>query len=213
MKIIGQHAIYAAHNNKKRNSNQVFYGTKDIYNKLNLRCQFQQSEFEYLLVSEVYVKTSFEDILESERIILVDGIFDPRNLGSIIRTAAALGFNVITRKSKGCVVNDTVIKCASGGIENIELYECTNLVENIKKMKKNDFWLVGLHETGKDNINFITSNEKFKKIVLVIGSENTGISAQLLKDLDFIISIPTTEFSTLNASVAAALGMFLFNNA
>ena len=68
------------------------------------------------------------------------------------------------------------------------------------------FWIYGLHETG--NISLKKINIENKKVMLVIGSESTGISDIIFKELDFVLKISTTDFSTLNASVAASTAMF-----
>lgn len=204
MRIYGKHSIKAAEQNPER-KHKIFFGNLQKYDEYKLNCKFIKSDEEYLETDEYYIRYGFDDFLNYNKIILLDGLMDPRNVGSIIRTAAAFGFYVILREQKGCPINSTVVQCSSGGVDHTKIAELCNINSHLKDLKDNDFSIVGLHETGKCNIEEHSSN---KKIVLVIGSENTGISYLVKKDIDIFLSIKTTDFSTLNASVAASIGMF-----
>lgn len=207
MKIYGQHAIEHAEKNPLRKF-KIFHGSLEEYNELNLTCQFELSNDCFLEVDEPYVESSFKDFLYHDKIILLDSIMDPKNLGAIIRTAAALGFYVILRKHKGCPVNATVIKCASGGVDNTKIISLSNINTNIQTLKNHGFWCVGLHESGDQDI----ANYKFKKqTVIVIGGEDKGISDLIKKEIDDLLVINTNNFSTLNASVASSISMFAYN--
>ena len=203
--IIGKHSIQQAANNPYR-SNQVFYGKYSVYKKLNLNCKFEESYDEYLLTNELIIDYPIGDFLEHNKIILLDGLMNPKNIGSIIRSAAAFGFYVILRKGIGCPLNETVVECASGGADSTKIIELSSIKNQIDKFKKNGFWFIGLHETGDTSLQNYTPQDK---IVLVVGSEHDGISKIILDSLDFILKIDTkNSFSTLNASIAASISMF-----
>ena len=184
-KIIGKHSIRAVLNNPKR---------KNIVKK-----------DDYLLVSELFIETDLDTIIKNyEKIILLDNMTDIRNIGSIIRSAAILGFAVLLRNT--CTINEMTVKCASGGIDSTAICYINNTKENIKKLKKNDFWIVGLDERGTEEA------LNLKKIVLVIGSEGDGMSHMIAQECDVIYKLKTPgNMFTYNASVAAAIGMYYFS--
>jgi len=210
MKITGKHAIYNAALNDRRKT-RIYHGKREdfIENFQNTPVKylrFQESNQEFLEVQELYVESTIEEFLNQDRIILLDGLMDPRNLGAIIRSAAAFGFSVLLRRSKGCPITETVVLCSAGGIDQTNILSVTNIKTCLQTFKNKGFWIYGLHETG--NISLKKINIENKKVMLVIGSESTGISDIIFKELDFVLKISTTDFSTLNASVAASTAMF-----
>jgi 23S rRNA (guanosine2251-2'-O)-methyltransferase len=203
-KIYGNHSIVAAANNKLRKK-AIYHGSKKNYLSLGLNCAFQEFSEDFLEVNEYFIESNFKNLYLENRILLLDGLMDPRNIGAIIRCAAAFNFAIILREHKGCPINTTVVQCASGGIEYIKIAKINNINSNLQLLKRQGFWCVGLHENGTCDI---TKYNKQEKMILVIGSEHDGLSPIVKKELDAILYIKTTEFSTLNASVAASLAMF-----
>ncbi len=202
--IEGKHSIIAAVKNPNRRK-KIFIGQRKIYQNLHLNCEFMSGNQNYLAVNELFINTPLIDYFDHNKIILLDSIFDPRNTGAIIRTAAALGFYVLIREQRGCPMNSTVVKCATGGVDYTKISVIKNYVENMKILKNKNFFVTCLSENGNYNITEI----KNKKIILIIGSEGNGISELSKKIADFNCYIPTDKyFSTLNASVAAAISMF-----
>ncbi len=197
--IYGKHSIIAAAKNIKR-SGQIFYGFKDIYHEYGLECEYKYGNQEpYLLVNELFVKSHFF----RNRIIFLDGIMDVGNIGAIIRSAAVCEYDVLLRREHGCAINETVVRCASGGIEyiNIDYINISDL-----KTRFSDYFIYALTEKGTISIQHAPKNEK---IILIVGSEDSGISLALLKITDLLCYIPgNSKFMTLNASVAAGLAMF-----
>jgi len=204
MKITGNHSIVAASLNPMRRK-KIFFGLKSLYDKLSLNCEFRKNNTNYLEVDELFVESTLQDFLNHDKVILLDGLMNPRNIGAIIRTAAAMGFFVLLRKHRGCPINETVVESASGGIEYIKVLSVANIDSILKKFQQNDFWCIGLHETGKQDIE---QYEFPKKTLIVIGEENKGISKICQDYIDNLVVISTEKFSTLNASVAAAIAMY-----
>ena len=202
--ISGRHAIFAAARNPKR-GNMTFFGSKELYRELELKCDFQQSSKNYLRVSEIVPYSTFEDMLKKKCLILLDSLEDPRNLGSIIRSACAFGYGVIIRAGKGCEINETVVRCAAGGVDLTPIFLLKNTSTTLNKLKDQGFTLVGLDENGRSSVGSCVD-----KVLLVIGSEGSGISRLVSDNLDIVYSIPTSgKLKTLNASVAAAISMNL----
>lgn len=138
-------------------------------------------------------------------LIILDRIQDPRNFGSIIRTAAALGAGgIIYPKNNSSKLNASVSKVASGGLESLPIISVNNLVRSIEKLKSRGYWIIAGDHKG-DII--LGSQELPSPVVLVVGGEGTGIRRLVLNSCDFTVRIPlqTDEISSLNASVAAGI--------
>ncbi len=140
-------------------------------------------------------------------LLALDGITDPHNVGAIIRSAEAFdckGIIIPQRRSAG--LSGTVAKVAAGALEHLQVSRVVNLNRSLEVLKKNGFLIVGLSGDGKISIsNFL---EK-APLVVVVGSEDKGISLLTQKKCDFLLSIPLKgKTSSLNASVAAAISIF-----
>ncbi|MGN1301759.1 MAG: 23S rRNA (guanosine(2251)-2'-O)-methyltransferase RlmB [Clostridia bacterium] len=155
-----------------------------------------------------------EDILEEANkkqekpfILILDGIEDPHNLGSIIRTAETAGVHgIIIPKRRAATVNSTVYKVSAGAVEHMKIARVNNLNETIKYLKDNDIWICG---TDMDAKNYYY-NEKFDgPIAIVIGSEGFGMSRLVKENCDFLVKIPMKgKITSLNASVSAGIVMY-----
>jgi len=144
-------------------------------------------------------------------ILALDGITDPHNVGAIIRSAEAFnckGIIIPQRRSAG--LTGTVAKVAAGALEHLHVSRVVNLNRALEELKKNGFLIVGLSGDSKLSIsNFL---EK-APMVVIVGSEDKGISLLTQKKCDFLLNIPLKgKTSSLNASVAAAISLFHFTN-
>jgi len=140
-------------------------------------------------------------------ILALDGITDPHNVGAIIRSAEAFdckGIIIPQRRSAG--LTGTVAKVAAGALEHLQVSRVVNLNRALEELKKNGFLVVGLSGDGQLSIsNFL---EK-APLVVIVGSEDKGISLLTQKKCDFLLNIPLKgKTSSLNASVAAAISLF-----
>ena len=140
-------------------------------------------------------------------IVALDGITDPHNVGAIIRSAEAFdckGVIIPQRRSAG--LTGTVAKVAAGALEHLNVSRVVNLNRALDQLKKNGFLVVGL--SGNGQISISNFQEK-APLVVVVGSEDKGISLLTQKKCDFILSISLKgKTSSLNASVAAAISLF-----
>ena len=139
--------------------------------------------------------------------LALDGITDPHNVGAIIRSAEAFdckGIIIPQRRSAG--LTGTVAKVAAGALEHLKVSRVVNLNRALEELKKNNFLVVGLSGDGRLSI----SNFREKApLVVVVGSEDKGISLLTQKKCDFLLNIPLKgKTSSLNASVAAAISLF-----
>ncbi len=139
--------------------------------------------------------------------IALDGITDPHNLGAIIRSAEAFDCNgIIIPQRRSAGLTGTVAKVAAGALEHIPVARVVNLNKAIDLLKKNGFLVLGLSGDGQVPISKFIQKAP---IVVVVGSENKGISLLTQKKCDYMLKIPLKgKTSSLNASVAAAISLF-----
>lgn len=164
-----------------------------------------------------YKYSNIDEIIGAEKdndnslVILLDGLEDPQNFGSIIRTSEALQVGgIVIPKNRSVRVNPTVAKVSTGAIDNVKIAQETNLRQVIQKLKDNGYWIVGSDmatEISYDQIDYKM------KVALIVGSEGKGISKQVLKECDYIVKLPMYgKISSLNAAVAAAIIMYQINS-
>jgi len=138
-------------------------------------------------------------------LIFLDRIYDPQNLGSIVRSAACFGgFAVIIPKFKACEVNETVLHVASGGENYVLVSRVSNLSNAIIAAKRHGYWIIGAEiNQDADSINEASLPHP---LAFVLGSEGEGIRYGVGKHLDLRVRIPmsTANFS-LNVATACAI--------
>ena len=153
------------------------------------------------------------DILEYARkkneppfIILLDGIEDPHNLGSIIRSAECAGAHgVVITKRRSASVTAAVVKTSAGATEHMRIAKVVNLAGAIDRLKDEGIWVAGADMGGQP----VYKADLKGAMALAIGAEGAGLSRLVKERCDFIVSVPLKgEIESLNASVAAALIMF-----
>lgn len=153
-----------------------------------------------------YQYADLDDVLNQKKdllLILLDGLEDPHNLGSVIRVAECAGADaVIIPARHGALVNETVIRVSAGASAYVRVCKVTNLNSTIEKLKEHGVWVFGADMDGQD---MHTANLK-GSIAIVIGAEGDGISHHTRELCDQIISIPMNgKVNSLNASVSAGI--------
>lgn len=136
-------------------------------------------------------------------IVMLDHLEDPHNFGAIIRSCEALGVDgIIIPNDRSVRINATVIKTSVGAISNIPIIKVANLNVAIKKLKDNDFWIIGTDMNGED----YSSIDYNMNVCLIIGNEGKGISNVVRKNCDYIATIPMVgKVNSLNASVSCGI--------
>ncbi|MEK3643449.1 23S rRNA (guanosine(2251)-2'-O)-methyltransferase RlmB [Aeribacillus sp. FSL M8-0235] len=161
-----------------------------------------------------YKYTDFEDLfkLSDERgeapfFLILDEIENPANLGSIMRTADAVGVHgIIIPKNRAVGLTNVVAKTSTGAIEYVPVVRVTNLARTIDELKNRGIWIYGTDAKGEDDYRTIDGK---LPVALVIGSEGKGISRLVKEKCDFLVKIPMVgHVTSLNASVAASLLMY-----
>ena len=161
------------------------------------------SEFAYSELSVIMDKAEQE---ENPLVLILDGLNDPHNFGSILRTADATQVTgVIIPKQRAVGVTPVVAKTSTGAVEHIPIARVTNLSQTLNKLKEAGFWVFGTDMDGTPSHKWNTAG----KVALIIGNEGKGISANIKKQVDEMITIPMSgHVQSLNASVAAAVLMY-----
>lgn len=165
----------------------------------------QVAAYEYAEVDDIL--EAAEKRNEAPFILLLDELEDPHNLGSILRTADAVGAHgVIIPKRRAVGLTATVAKASTGAIEYIPVARVTNLARTIDELKDRGVWIVGTDAKGKEDYRNIDGK---MPIGLVIGSEGKGMGRLVKEKCDFLLRLPMQgKVTSLNASVAASLLMY-----
>lgn len=158
------------------------------------------TEFVYSEVSEM--KKLAAERGEQPFIVLLDGIEDPHNLGSIIRTCECAGVHgIIIPKQRAALVGSTVLKVSAGAASHMKIAKVTNINTEIELLKKDGFWVYAAAMNG----DIIYKTNCIGPIAIVIGNEGKGVSKLTQKICDGIISLPQFgKINSLNAGSATS---------
>ncbi len=162
------------------------------------------SSFKYCSTDDILQHAKSKN--ESPLIIILDGIEDPHNLGSIIRACECMGVHgVIIEKTRACPVNETVVKTSAGATNYVKVARVSNINNEIEKLKKQNIWVYACELGGED----ITKCNLTGACAIVVGSEGRGVGKLTQKLCDKIITIPQFgEINSLNASVATGIVLY-----
>lgn len=161
--------------------------------------------FDYCDVEDIIKEAKQKN--EPAFILVLDGIEDPHNLGSIIRTAETAGVHgIIIPKRRACTVNSTVYKVASGAVEHMKIARVNNIKDTINYLKENDIWIYGTEMEAKT---YYYQENLTGSLAIVIGSEGFGMSRLVKENCDVLLKIPMKgTITSLNASVSAGIVMY-----
>jgi len=186
----------------------IHYEEKRIIDKLS--DENHQGVVAYV---SAYAYCEVEDILERAKsrgeepfVVLLDGIEDPHNLGSIIRTAEAAGVHgVIIPKRRASGLTAVAVKASAGAAEHILCAKVSNISQTIDKLKDAGIWIAACDIEGE----VYYKADLQGGIGLVIGGEGTGIGSLIKRKCDFTISVPMKgKVDSLNAANAASILMY-----
>ncbi|MEH6992301.1 23S rRNA (guanosine(2251)-2'-O)-methyltransferase RlmB [Neobacillus drentensis] len=161
--------------------------------------------YQYAEMDDLFAAAEMKD--EPPFFLLLDEIEDPHNLGSIMRTADAVGAHgIIIPKRRAVGLTATVAKASTGAIEHIPVVRVTNMARTIDELKERGVWIAGTDASGKQDYRQLDGT---MPLGLVIGSEGKGMGRLVRDKCDFLINLPMAgKVTSLNASVAAALLMY-----
>ena len=218
--IVGKHAVTEALRNPKRNvlrvflnedskkklnkDNQNFNLLKDIKvfyktkKELDRLCSKEEVSHQGLIAEIEHVEEiKIKDYLESQKnkknitFVALEEVTDPRNIGSIIRSAASFNIDGIIIKERSFPSESKVLyKSASGCTEHMNIFEVSNLNTTLKYLKTKNFWVCGFDKNGNKDF---TKHEWNGNNVLLFGSEGYGLKTNTIDNSDFIFKIKINE--------------------
>ena len=228
--IIGQHAVIEALRNPKRkvlrvflteeskknihkknpnknllNDIKVYFKTKKELDKYSTRENLQHQG--YVAEIEPLHKPILRDYIKDRdniTLICLDGVTDPRNIGSLIRSAASFNIDGIILKERNFPNESKLMyKAASGAIEYMNIFEVSNINSTLKNLKEKNFWVYGFDGNGKKDF---TDIEWKGNNILLFGSEGSGMHKHTSKYADFLVKIEINKkIESLNISNSAAI--------
>jgi len=149
--------------------------------------------------------------IKGSRILILDNVNDPGNMGTLIRSS--LGFNINTIiLSNDCVdiYNEKTIRATQGAIFNSNIYISDNLSETINQLKKNEIKIIGTSLTSSIDLKKINDIDNY---AILLGNEANGVKKELLEMTDINVKINmNTKLESLNVAVAGSIIMYYLNN-
>jgi len=194
---------------------KIFYKTK---NELDRLCVKDQISHQGLIAEIEHLDSlNLKDYLNSNNnssnitFAALEDVTDPRNIGSIIRSAASFNINGLIIKERSFPSESKLLyKSASGCMEHINIFEVSNINTALRYLKTKNFWICGFDKNGNKDF---TEHDWVGNHVLLFGSEGYGLKYQTLKNSDFLLKIQlNNKIESLNISNSAALVFHFINN-
>jgi 23S rRNA (guanosine2251-2'-O)-methyltransferase len=169
------------------------------------------------LAAEVsaYPYVDLEDLLAAARqaaeapfVLLLDHVQDPQNLGSLLRSAEAIGVHgVVIPGRRAAGVTPAAVRASAGAAEHVRLAQVTNLVRAMEWLKEQGLWLAGLE--ARPEAQLYTQADLRGALGLVVGSEGQGLARLVRERCDYLIRLPLRgQVESLNAGVAGAIALY-----
>jgi len=194
---------------------KIFYKTKKELDRLCSKEQISHqgliAEVEHL--ENINLKDYIYSLQERKNITFValEEVTDPRNIGSIIRSAASFNIDGIIVKERSFPEESKFLyKSASGCVEHINIFKVSNISTSLKYLKTKNFWVCGFDKNGKEDF---TKHDWNGNHVLLFGSEGYGLKYQTLQNSDFLLKIKiNSKIESLNISNSAAVVFHFIDN-
>ena len=160
------------------------------------------SEFSYCELEDIIADCT----ANARPIVILDGIEDPHNLGSIIRVCECGGVSgIVIGKHRQAPVSDTVMRISEGSAAHVKIAKVTNINNAVKQIKDANVFVFALEVGGES----IYKTDLTGSVALIVGGEDSGVNALTKKLADGVVSIPMAgKINSLNASVAAGIAVF-----
>ena len=228
--IVGQHAVLEALKNPKRKVLRLFLteeSKKNIHRKSQKKNLLQDVKVHFKTKKELdkystkenllhqgYVaeiehleKPTLKDFIKNKdeiTLVCLDGVTDPRNIGSLIRSAASFSIDGIIIKERNFPNESKLMyKAASGAMEYVNIFEISNINSTLKNLKEKNFWVYGFDGRGEKKF---TDIEWRGNNILLFGSEGHGMHKHTSKYADFLVKIDIDKkIESLNISNSAAI--------
>ena len=228
--IIGQHAVFEALKNPKRKVLKIFLteeSKKNIHRKSPKKNLLEDVKVYFKTKKELDKYSTHEQLMHSGYVaeiehldqpelkefikgkkdltfICIDEVTDPRNIGSLIRSAASFNIDGLIVKERQFPNNSKLMyKAASGCMEHLNVFEVSNINSTLKNLREKNFWVYGFDANGEKKF---TEVKWEGKNILLFGSEGFGMKQHTAKYTDFIVRIDiNNKVESLNISNSAAI--------
>jgi len=238
--IVGKHAVTEALKNPNRkvlkiflteeskktlnkenyNSNllkntKIFYKTKKELDRLCSKEEISHqnliAEVEHLENINLKEYINLKGTKENITLVALEEVTDPRNIGSIIRSATSFNIDGLIVKERSFPSESKLLyKSASGCIEHIHIFEVSNISTTLKYLRTKNFWICGFDKSGNKDF---TKHDWSGNNIILFGSEGYGLKYQTLKNSDFLLKIQINKkIESLNISNSAAVVFHYINN-
>lgn len=161
-----------------------------------------------VLAADPYPYVAFESLLACPRLLLLDNVEDPQNVGAILRSAEAFGWDAVLLSAKGVpAIYPSVVKASAGATEHLRIAQDHPANAYVRRLLEEQFIIVALDENGKESIDVVRHPPA--KMLLVIGGEHRSVGQFILNQARHIVGIPQRgKVGSLNASVAAGIALY-----
>ena len=192
---------------KKINNLPIIYISEGDFKNLTQSNNHQSIAAEIKIDSVNMLDDLKKNIASLGSVLILDHVQDPQNIGAISRTCVFFGIsNIILPNDRTASISPGSVKSSAGAIFSINFYQVSNLLNTIKLLKENDYWIIGADLKGEDY-----QDSKFDKfigdnVVFVIGSESKGLSSLIRSNCDILLRINGNgSTDSLNVNVAAGI--------
>jgi 23S rRNA (guanosine2251-2'-O)-methyltransferase len=172
------------------------------------------------VVAEVsgYPYASLDDIVKrlprpfahAPLFLVLDCVQDPQNLGTLLRTAEAVGVeSVVIARDRAAEITPAVVNVSSGATEHLQIAQVTNIARALQMLKKSDVWIIGLDASPAPGAQDYATVDLRGPLAIVVGSEGQGIRRLVRETCDILVKLPMLgAVSSLNAAVAGSIVLY-----
>ncbi|MBN1782300.1 23S rRNA (guanosine(2251)-2'-O)-methyltransferase RlmB [bacterium] len=217
----GRRHIYEAYINQASGTQQRIKKLADYLGRMNIPVNWvdkgrvldlagTKEHQGVVLKVKPYVYQNSELLWDRPRLLLLDNVEDPHNVGGILRSAEIFGFNTVLLSNKGVPdIYPSIVKVSAGATEFLDIAKDASANSYVKTAKEKGYRIVACDGSGTTDIH--TIREKLAgKVMVVIGGEDRSVGQYILNTADFVVAIPQTgRINSLNASVAAGIALFM----
>ena len=192
---------------KKINNLPIIYISEGDFKNLTQSNNHQSIAAEIKIDSVKALGDLKKNIASLGSVLILDHVQDPQNIGALSRTCAFFGIsNIILPNDRTASISPGSVKSSAGAIFSINFYQVPNLVNTIKVLKENDYWIIGADLKGEDYKDFKFDKFIGENVVFVIGSESKGLSSLIRSNCDILLRINGNgSTDSLNVNVAAGI--------
>jgi len=164
------------------------------------------SQYPYVDLADIL--TNAQDAQKPSLLLILDLVQDPQNLGSLLRTAEAVGVHgVIIQRRRAAGITPAVVNASAGAVEHLDIAQVNNIAQTIAALKNEGIWIAGL-EKSLDAQDY-THADLTGPIGIVVGSEAKGLRRLVRERCDFLIDLPMYgKITSLNAAVAGSIMLY-----